>query len=85
MRVLIKGGPGRRAFGALLGASLLAATAGLSGCGNSDEVHRADPEGAAKTLLGDSGLAPVKPIKNKRLQSRIEEDQREIAKHPKIH
>jgi len=76
---------GRRVEAATLGFAIVSGMATLPGCGDSSAGHMADPQAAAKTLVGDDPtLPPTKKTSNKRLQKRIEEEQQEVAKHPKI-
>jgi hypothetical protein len=44
----------------------------------------ADPAAGAKTLIDPNATQSTKKSSNKKLQKRIEEEQQEIAKHPKV-
>jgi hypothetical protein len=84
--IMRKRPPSRRAETiavSLLGVALLVEMATLSGC-DSGERHVSDPEAAAKTLTDPSGGPKAKPSSNKKLQQFVEQNEREIAKHPKI-
>ena len=68
-----------------LAVGIVAALAFAPGCGGSSSGHMADPAAAAKTLIGDDPAPSTsKPVANKKLRKLIEEEQKEIAKHPKI-
>jgi hypothetical protein len=56
----------------------------VPGCDTSGGVDPVDPAGAAKTLVDQNAPQPTKTSSNKKLQQRIEQEQQEIAKHPKI-
>ena len=67
-----------------LAVGIVAALAFAPGCGGSSSGHMADPAAAAKTLIGDAPAPSTPKVANKKLRKLIEDEQKEIAKHPKI-